>query len=696
MTEIVHELRHTGGHYSSIAAYFAHLASTDFTAASTRVFSHGGVTGSISPGAVLEGRTSAATGVVVGVVTGTQVLLKSIAGTFSSGEVCEVQGATSNTLTLSDAGATAELRLSCYDGDYGGTNGALNETAQLASSVVLGPSNGLTIEAPAGEGPEGVWGSGFWMEHASSYCLRIFPQYVKVINIGFTNSSNGFGCVEHASPLGSSVERCMVEASGNGKGILQLGHPSTTVTNFIVRLNHVRGVANGPGIALTRGVTVQNNTVIDCPGGGISGIQVLYNNNVVYGTGTTFSSSIEDAGSSHNASQDTSAPGTNQIHNLVAANDFASYPADVTPEPGGALDGAGADLSGQFTTDIKGATYPVPFDVGAYSLGAITSTLTFDGPNVADVAATGGQAYSQNTASKWSTNAPTVTYAKTGTAWPAGIDLNTSTGEINGTPGPSDVGTTSGHTITASDSYGGSVASNAFDITVVAPALSTYDPAHPADVTVNDGQQATFTPVVLSGPAISAHVWQELPPAGSWANISPTVGTESLVFNAGLAQDGYQYRRADIDEYSRITTSPEALLTVEVGGVTFAIDKADITVTTYDLVVAIAEAPVRTVSGSGACEAQSATAAGEANQERNVMGSGAVQAGSATSSGQAQRFRVIQGSGAATAQSAQASGQNDREIVGSGNCQAQAAACSGEREFISAKFVFGVKKENGR
>lgn len=690
MTQLIHELRTSGGDYSSPSDYCAHIDGTDFTAASCLVFSHGGVTGSLSHGDSVTGQNSGATGVLVTNPTTSQILLDTIAGTFQSGEV--VQASAGNSVTLSDAGNDCEPTLKCFAGTYAGRFYSLTATVHDANTT-------LRCEADDSAKHNGVFGSGVIFQDSGAETVKFQGGHCEIRDIELQCTANSQSGIELTAPVGVVIERILNQGAANVRFINQFSHVTQDLDNVIVRNCHSRGTTNIAAVTMTRGATLDNNLIEDgtvgITWGGTS--SVLMRNNVVIGQTTSCygGTTVTNASSNNAASDTTGTVAGSSAQNSITTAVFEDYANDdFRPANAGALYQNGIDPV-DFDDDIRGIAHAANWDIGPYTSAAPVSTLSFDG-SIADVSATGGQAYSQNTASDWSTNAPAVTYAETGTAWPAGIALNTATGEISGTPGPSDVGSSSGHTITATDSYGGVVASNAFDITVVAPAVTTYDPAHPADVTVNSGQQASFTPVVNSGATIVVHQWQVNIAGGGWNAIDPAESNASLSFNSQLSQNGYQYRRADVDEYSQITTSPDALLTVQQGNITLTVDRSIVEVRAFDTILNITAPGAREVSGSGAPSAQAATASGSGVIGRNVTGSGAPSAQPASSGGVAIRYRVIEGSGSSVAQSAQSSGMNHREIVGSGDSVAQPATSSGEKEFLSAKLVFGVKKEKGR
>lgn len=111
-TEFVCSCNKTGEDYSTVSAWEA-ATQLDLTSAATKVFSHGGITGTIGDGDAVTGATSGATANVAH-VTSTQILLYNISGTFSSGEDIEKDGATSNKVSISNSGDSAICVLECF------------------------------------------------------------------------------------------------------------------------------------------------------------------------------------------------------------------------------------------------------------------------------------------------------------------------------------------------------------------------------------------------------------------------------------------------------------------------------------------------------------------------------------------------------------------------------------------------------
>ena len=93
----------SGGDYSTLSSWEAGVQ-TDLVATTTRVFAHGGITGTIADNASVTGLTSNATATVVH-ASANQILLENISGTFASGETVQVTAG--NSVVISDNGNPA-------------------------------------------------------------------------------------------------------------------------------------------------------------------------------------------------------------------------------------------------------------------------------------------------------------------------------------------------------------------------------------------------------------------------------------------------------------------------------------------------------------------------------------------------------------------------------------------------------------
>jgi len=106
----------SGGDYSLLSTAESDLQN-DLTVATIKVFSISAVaTGGIADDQAVTGVTSGATGTLVKQnFAETQVLIKSITGTFQSGEVVEQDSNTAKTVTLSDAGDSPNILYSPHN-----------------------------------------------------------------------------------------------------------------------------------------------------------------------------------------------------------------------------------------------------------------------------------------------------------------------------------------------------------------------------------------------------------------------------------------------------------------------------------------------------------------------------------------------------------------------------------------------------
>ncbi len=173
--EFVSTIRSSGGDYTTLSAWQT-AVKTSITAATTKVFSHGGITGSMPDNSAVTGFTSGATATLVHAGS-TQILLKSISGTFQSGERVQIDA--SNYVTTSDAGfapiATAEV----YN-DWS-ANG-LSDSVTI-SGWTTGADNYILIVAPSGQRHQGLlkdpatgWYRGFTLKPSSSTSYGIDNQ----------------------------------------------------------------------------------------------------------------------------------------------------------------------------------------------------------------------------------------------------------------------------------------------------------------------------------------------------------------------------------------------------------------------------------------------------------------------------------------------------------------------------------------
>ena len=395
-TEFVNTLKSSLGDYTLMSTWESSTQCV-LTAATTKVFSHGGITGSIANNASVTGATSGATGSVVGVTTATQILLDGITGTFASGEAIEVDG--SNYVTSSDAGDSPIAVLECYDDWPSGLNNDLTLTGWTT-----GASNSITIKSATGEGHGGVIGAGFFVAPTGQHerVLEIYQAYVTIQDISIKpNFAGGAGSVRAAIAFNAfshyvTIERVIVTAlagaaAGKTHGIFvntgaieadirnclfdfsAITSGPTTGYPSVFYVNRNTFVFQGPA-RISNNTSIAADSFISTPNGTSGAYANVFKNNICYGLvslfGDSYVGSVSETYDYNATNLSTVAVGTNWVYN-VASTDFVDYAGgDYTPASGGALVDAGADLSGTFTDDITGATRGATFDIGAYKAAA--------------------------------------------------------------------------------------------------------------------------------------------------------------------------------------------------------------------------------------------------------------------------------------------------------------------------------------
>lgn len=382
-TEYIVSLKASGGEYTSLTTWESDLGTVDLTPAATKVFSHGGITGTISAGDTVTGQTSGATGVVVGVVPSTQILLQSITGTFQSGEVAQVSAG--NSVTLSDAGDSAIAVIECYKGDYSGVGGGTNyitDTTTIAGQTA-NATNYIVVRTLISERHDGTPGTGFYINRSFGDCINLTTSYTRVIGI---EGVSGGGTNDEVFRVGSNcwVDKCIARyttgsPTGNPVEILADGG---LVTNTLIDANGTTAaclecLANIAGLSY-------NNTFINAAygvvGASSSVADMLTVINCVSYNCTNFHDSTKfyGASSDYNASStySTQAPiGANSYAADVVSGDFVNTAGgDFHLSIGSNLKNIGSDLSGTFTDDVDGDTRSV-WDIGFDEIADATAPV---------------------------------------------------------------------------------------------------------------------------------------------------------------------------------------------------------------------------------------------------------------------------------------------------------------------------------
>lgn len=248
--------------------------------------------------------------------------------------------------------------LECY-------SGTVNESFSLSTSSGwnTGPGNDITIKAASGVEHLGVLGAGFY--HDGSFSN--FVSHVTIQDLEFYNT--GSGSTVDFRGLDSKMERCIVghDENANGTagtlrcgGFVSSAKDSTLFNNIIV-------YGGSLGMALQRGCSVRNCTVIETYAGGYAttgGPQKLFENSIFIGDTPSDISGGYD--SRNNVFNDASEVGAavDCIFNVSPTDLFTDYAGgdpdffDLRLKQYSPAINAGTDLSSYFTDDIEGGTRP--------------------------------------------------------------------------------------------------------------------------------------------------------------------------------------------------------------------------------------------------------------------------------------------------------------------------------------------------
>jgi hypothetical protein len=287
------------------------------------------------------------------------------------------------TTTNNPEGVAHTAVLECYN-DWAG------DGLEEANGVVIGgwvtdATNSVIVRAATGEGHGGVYGAGFrmWGGPNFGYVLNIGQDYCRFQEIEIRNIVGNRSCLTATAqsvPFSLIVDRVIGHNTNTGSYNTLAGRQAHFINCLAIGS---RGVSSAIGFHQTSGTTgllLENCTAI----GGDYGFRNTAGNDTdneamrLYNC-VAFGADISDfgavnvrTGSTANASEDATAPGTSAVTGLVA-EDFVNYTRDETgdynPAPGNQLDGAnnpGVVLS--FSEDITGATRSEPWERGAYDI----------------------------------------------------------------------------------------------------------------------------------------------------------------------------------------------------------------------------------------------------------------------------------------------------------------------------------------
>lgn len=198
-----------------------------------------------------------------------------------------------------------------------------------------------------------------------------------------------------------NIERCLLVSEAGSQGVLRLGGMNGTIkNNVLIKLsaNTTRGAVEGID---TNGKTVwfDNNLIIAPTARAESwlvanyGDGLRFRNNAVFGFQTEPPSARFHTDSGYNATDLGAHPGTNNILNLSAANQYISSSGalDLRLKAGSVLLDAGTDTG--VTVDFSGAARTLPYSIGPQEAlfsggGGDTTAPTLTSPTASATGAT--------------------------------------------------------------------------------------------------------------------------------------------------------------------------------------------------------------------------------------------------------------------------------------------------------------------
>lgn len=371
----------SGGDYSTLNAAMV-ANECNLTAAATKVFAHSAITGTMSDNTAVTGLTSGATGTCVH-CSATQILIKSIVGTFQSGEIV-YETLSVNLVTINDAGASPYLNLS-----IDGTWSSPDTTAVTITGYTTSATNYINIATTATARHNGTVSQGYMLYVTGGNCLQTGANYIYITGlivkvnqvhyagyIGIYIGTSGAGAVAYVSKNivlgdGSTTNR------SNSHGIHIQRGTGYIWNNIIYNLLDIGN--NGSGIVMGAAYTINafiyNNTIYSsCNGitGSNATTPVLKNNLCTNNSNKDYNYSVTlGTSSTNNLSGDGTCPalGTYYANATVTFVNAAGGNFNLASNDTGAT-GKGADLSADanqaFPDDIIGTTRTVPWDIGAF------------------------------------------------------------------------------------------------------------------------------------------------------------------------------------------------------------------------------------------------------------------------------------------------------------------------------------------
>ncbi|RMF65028.1 MAG: hypothetical protein D6743_08475, partial [Calditrichaeota bacterium] len=400
--KFVSQIKQSGGDYSSLSSWEAAMTSggLDLTATSTLVFSHGGITGSISDGATVTGATSGATGTAVH-VTASQILIKNISGVFQSGEQVY---ATQNVdyVVISDSGYSA-----IPTAEITGTWTSADTSYVLIDGFTTDALRYVDIYTTSTARHSGTWSTtAYRYERTNGSGLDVRDNHVRIdgLQIHLTVSNGVSRNAMNFSVLSAGAEEYLSNTIIRGDLTNTANHNAIRVSDsdgtYYFWNNLIYGFTNGGStygiITVASGATgaYYNNTIVHSKNClyGRTGIKVK--NTLTNSCTDGFSGSWNSASDYNLSDIAGDAPGANSKNGTTvtfvddAGNDFHLDPNDTGAKDSGTDLSSDADLA--FSTDFDGDSRPQgsQWDIGADEAAGAANQA----PSVANVVLNGGNA----------------------------------------------------------------------------------------------------------------------------------------------------------------------------------------------------------------------------------------------------------------------------------------------------------------
>jgi len=332
-TKYITTVDDSGGNYTSLQNAET-ACQCNLTVATTKVFAHGGITGTLSDGDSVTGENSSATGTIVS-ITDSQVLIQSISGTFQAEKIYET-GTPANYVTSSDAGDSAIVEIQC--------NSMLDTTAVSVNGWTLDATNKLILTSSSeGRNLSKVWDdTKYRLETTGNNSgITLYESNVEIswLQIRPSSSSADEYAINNLEHTNIDVHHCILDGQENSHlGGIRYTYSVTNPTG-----NIYRNIIYGFGFSYTGGmridgfgvVNVISNSVYGCWCGiRCSSTNHLVQDNIAMGSTTdedfyagTYSSS-SDYNLDSDGSTDSNVGGSYNQASKAAANIFVDYSSD--------------------------------------------------------------------------------------------------------------------------------------------------------------------------------------------------------------------------------------------------------------------------------------------------------------------------------------------------------------------------------